>query len=69
MLRTGEIQLTDALLVLTKKRGMYACEFEGMRFDAGDKIGYLEAIIAYGHRHPALGEQLTKHLKEVVATL
>ena len=65
----GEIQLTDALLALTKKRGMYACEFEGVRFDAGDKMGYLKAIIAYGLRHPALGEQLTKHLKEVVATL
>jgi UTP--glucose-1-phosphate uridylyltransferase len=35
----GEIQLTDALLALTKKRGMYACEFEGTRFDAGDKMG------------------------------
>ena len=65
----GEIQLTDALLALTKKRGMYACEFEGVRFDAGDKMGYLKAIIAYGLRHPAIGEQLTKHLKEVVATL
>lgn len=65
----GEIQLTDALLGLTRKRGMYACEFEGTRFDAGDKMGYLKAIIAYGLRHPALGEQLTKHLKKVVATL
>lgn len=65
----GEIQLTDALLALSKKRGMYACEFEGMRFDAGDKMGYLKSIIAYGLRHPALGAQLTKHLKEVVATL
>ncbi len=65
----GEIQLTDALLALTKKRGMYAMEFEGTRFDAGDKMGYLKAIIAYGLRHPDLGKQLTKHLKEVVATL
>jgi UTP--glucose-1-phosphate uridylyltransferase len=65
----GEIQLTDALLALTKKRGMYACEFEGTRFDAGDKMGYLKAIIAYGLRHPVLGGQLTQHLKEVVATL
>ncbi len=65
----GEIQLTDALLALTKKRGMYACEFEGTRFDAGDKMGYLKAIIAFGLRHPDLGKQLTKHLKEVVATL
>ena len=54
----GEIQLTDALLALTKRRGMYAMEFEGTRFDAGDKMGYLKAIIAYGLRHPALGKQL-----------
>ncbi len=65
----GEIQLTDALLALTKKRGMYAMEFEGTRFDAGDKMGYLKAIIAYGLRHPALGKQLTAHLKKVVADL
>lgn len=65
----GEIELTEALLALTKKRGMYACEFEGIRFDAGDKMGYLKAIIAYGLRHPDLGVQVTKHLKEVVATL
>lgn len=65
----GEIQLTDALLALTKRRGMYAMEFEGTRFDAGDKMGYLKAIIAYGLRHPGLGKQLKKHLQEVVAGL
>ena len=65
----GEIQLTDALLALTKKRGMYAQEFEGTRFDAGDKMGYLKAIIAYGLRHPDLGRQLEEHLKKVVADL
>ncbi len=65
----GEIQLTDALLALTKQRGMYAMEFEGTRFDAGDKMGYLKAIIAYGLRHPALGKQLKEHLQKVVATL
>ena len=65
----GEIQLTDALLALTKRRGMYAMEFEGTRFDAGDKMGYLKAIIAYGLRHPALGKQLAAHLKKVVADL
>lgn len=65
----GEIQLTDALLAMTKKRGMFALEFEGTRFDAGDKMGYLKAIIAYGLRHPSLGQQLRAHLKEVVASL
>jgi UTP--glucose-1-phosphate uridylyltransferase len=48
---------------------MYAQEFEGTRFDAGDKMGYLKAIIAYGLRHPDLGKQLKEHLQKVVATL
>ena len=65
----GEIQLTDALLGPDQKKRHVCLEFEGTRFDAGDKMGYLKAIIAYGLRHPALGKQLTKHLKEVVATL
>jgi UTP--glucose-1-phosphate uridylyltransferase len=65
----GEIQLTDALLALTKKRAMYAYEFDGTRYDAGDKMGYLKAIIAYGLRHPDLGQSLREHLLEVTATL
>jgi len=65
----GEIQLTDALLALTNKRAMYAYEFDGTRYDAGDKMGYLKAIIAYGLRHPDVGESLKKHLCEVVADL
>jgi UTP--glucose-1-phosphate uridylyltransferase len=63
----GEIQLTDALLALTKRRAMYAYEFDGTRFDAGDKMGYLKAIIAYGLRHPGLGKQLLAYMKETVA--
>lgn len=65
----GEIQLTDALLALTKKRAMYAYEFEGTRYDAGDKMGYLKAIIAYGLRHSTLGSQLRDHLKVICADL
>ena len=65
----GEIQLTDALLALSMKREMYAYEFEGIRFDAGDKFGYLQAIIAYALRHDELAEPFKDHLKEVVKTL
>jgi len=65
----GEIQLTDALLALTKKRAMYAYEFNGIRFDAGDKLGYLKANVAYGIRHTELGKEFKEHLKEVVASL
>ena len=63
----GEIQLTDALLKLSRKRPMYAYEFEGMRFDAGDKLGYLKAIIAFGTRHPELGEEFKQYIKQVSA--
>lgn len=65
----GEIQLTDALLALSKRREMYAYEFDGTRYDAGDKIGYLKAIIAYGVRHKEIGAQFRQHLKDVVKLL
>ena len=65
----GEIQLTDALAALSRKRPMYAYEFEGTRFDAGDKLGYLKAIIAFALRHPVLADEFRKHIKEVAAGL
>ncbi|MEN8257982.1 MAG: UTP--glucose-1-phosphate uridylyltransferase GalU [Thermodesulfobacteriota bacterium] len=65
----GEIQLTDALLALAHKRGMNAYEFEGTRFDAGDKLGYLKAIIAFALRHPDVCENFSDHIKEVAQTL
>jgi len=64
----GEIQLTDALLALSNKRSMFAYEFEGDRYDAGDKLGYLKAIIAFALRHPELRDEFRKHIKEVAAS-
>jgi len=63
----GEIQLTDALLALSNKRSMFAYEFEGDRYDAGDKMGYLKAIIAFAMRHPDLKDEFRKHIKEVAS--
>ncbi|MFH7324980.1 UTP--glucose-1-phosphate uridylyltransferase GalU [Desulfurivibrio sp. C05AmB] len=65
----GEIQLTDALQALAKRRSMYAYQFEGTRFDAGDKLGYLKAIVAFALRHPSLGDDFAGHLKKVCASL
>jgi UTP--glucose-1-phosphate uridylyltransferase len=48
---------------------MYAYEFDGIRFDAGDKLGYLKANVAYGIRHTELGKEFKEHLKEIVAGL
>jgi UTP--glucose-1-phosphate uridylyltransferase len=65
----GEIQLTDALLALSRQRPMFAYEFQGTRFDAGDKLGYLKAIIAFALRHPTVGKEFRKHIKEVCVDL
>ncbi len=61
----GEIQLTDALQILANQRGMYAYEFEGRRYDAGDKLGYLKAIVDVAMNHPTLGKPFREHLQTV----
>lgn len=53
----GEIQLTDSLQALAKKRKMYAYEFKGQRFDAGDKFGYLEANLHYAMKRPEIRDR------------
>lgn len=65
----GEIQLTDALLQLSLNRTMYAYEFAGTCFDAGDKLGYLKAIVAFGLRHQEIGSEFRKHLIKVASSL
>lgn len=65
----GEIQLTDALRGLLKKRPIYGYLFTGKRYDAGDKLGYLKAIIDLALKNPSVGEQLQHHIIEVAARL
>lgn len=60
----GEIQLTDSLMELAGKRGMYAYEFEGKRYDAGDKLGYLKAVVDFALKHPSLGKDFKEHLRK-----
>jgi UTP--glucose-1-phosphate uridylyltransferase len=62
----GEIQLTDALAVLAREDGLLGYRFEGERYDAGDRFGYLKANIAFALKRPDLGEQLRAWLKEVI---
>ncbi|HEX9243153.1 MAG TPA: UTP--glucose-1-phosphate uridylyltransferase GalU [Anaeromyxobacter sp.] len=61
----GEIQLTDALAVLAREDGLLGYRFEGDRYDAGDKVGYLKANVAYALKRPDLGPQLRDWLREV----
>ncbi len=62
----GEIQLTDALNILCKERTIYAYEFQGKRFDAGDKLGYLKATVEYALAHPEVGSSFKKYLQNLI---
>jgi UTP--glucose-1-phosphate uridylyltransferase len=62
----GEIQLTDGLLALSKKRRMYGYEFEGTRYDLGDRIGYLTAQIGFALKRPELADNLRAWLRVVL---
>ena len=62
----GEIQLTDGIADLLDESAVYACSFDGLRYDCGSKLGYLQATVAYGLDHPDTGEAFRKHLDEVI---
>lgn len=59
----GEIQLTDAIAKLLKEEQVMAYEFKGKRYDCGSKLGYLEATVEYGLKHPELKEDFLKYLR------
>src|SRR4051812_33232514 len=59
----GEIQLTDALRHLLRSRPIYAFKFDGKRYDAGDKLGFLKATVEFGLRRHDLGGPFREYLK------
>lgn len=65
----GEIQLTDAMREIAVTKGMTAVEFEGKRYDMGNKFGILQAQIEVGLQHPETKDQLKDYIKTLAATL
>lgn len=65
--RGGEIQLTDALARLAKEDGLLAYLFDGRRYDTGDKLGFIEATVAFALKRPDLAEGVRKVLAEHLA--
>jgi UTP--glucose-1-phosphate uridylyltransferase len=65
----GEIQLTDGIARLMQREPVYAFEFEGKRYDCGSKLGYLQATVEYGLKHPSLGAEFAEYLKAFVPKL
>jgi UTP--glucose-1-phosphate uridylyltransferase len=63
--RRGEIQLTDGLRRLRQQRPMYAVEFEGKRYDTGDKLGFLKATVEFALARPDLGDEFRAYLKSL----
>ncbi|AHF08107.1 UTP--glucose-1-phosphate uridylyltransferase GalU [Desulfitobacterium metallireducens] len=63
----GEIQLTDGLRELLKTQEILAYNFEGRRYDVGDKLGFVQATIEYALRREDLSEDLMSYLKNLVA--
>jgi len=59
----GEIQLTDALQTLATKEAIYAYNFEGKRYDVGDKLGFLQATVDFALKRPELRDDFTDFLR------
>ncbi|HUY03285.1 MAG TPA: UTP--glucose-1-phosphate uridylyltransferase GalU [Rhodocyclaceae bacterium] len=58
----GEIQLTDGISSLLSEQQVLAYRFAGERYDCGSKLGYLEAMVEFGRRHPEVGAEFTAYL-------
>jgi UTP--glucose-1-phosphate uridylyltransferase len=61
----GEIQLTDGLKQLMEKQPIYAYEFEGVRHDAGDKLGFLKATVEFGLQNEEFGNDFRNYLHKL----
>jgi UTP--glucose-1-phosphate uridylyltransferase len=63
--RGGEIQLTNGLRLLLEQQSIYAYQFEGKRYDAGDKLGFLKATVEFALKREDLGQDFSNYLKSL----
>ena len=62
----GELQLTDAIAALLKEQQVLAYAYDGVRYDCGSKLGYLQATVEYALRHSEVSEDFAAYLKSRV---
>ena len=62
----GKIQLTDAIKRLLDRQAVYAYDFEGKRYDVGDKFGFIKATIDFSLDREDLHDQVSKHIQDIV---
>ncbi len=65
----NEIQLTDAIADLLTEEKVFAYPFEGIRYDCGSKLGYLQANVELGMKHPEIGAEFTRYLRTLNSNL
>ena len=65
----GELQLTDAMRTLALDKGMIGVEYEGTRYDMGNKLGYMQANVELALVHPEIGVDFAKYIKELALKL
>lgn len=65
----GEIQLTDGMVALGKYQDIYAYDFEGRRYDTGDKLGFLKATVEFALKHPEVGSGFETYIKDLTKKL
>lgn len=65
----GEIQLTDGIAALLAEEDVRAYEFSGTRYDCGSKLGYLKANVAFALKHPEVGSELRRYMKNMISKL
>ena len=63
--RTGEIQLSNGLRRLLRKRPIYGCRIDGVRHDTGNKLGFLKAVVYFALRRPDLAEPFREYLRDI----
>jgi len=61
----GEIQLTDGIASLLGEEQVLAYRYDGVRYDCGSKLGYLQASVDFGRRHPEVGQAFDTYLKNL----
>lgn len=65
----NELQLTDAMKTLAQTKGVVAVDYEGTRYDMGNKFGILQANIEVGLNHPETKDELKAYIKEIAKDL
>ena len=65
----GELQLTDAMKTLAQTKGVIALDYDGIRYDMGNKMGIMKANCEVALKHPEIGDDFKAYIKELAKTL